>query len=453
MSNMRRRNFLQALGLSAAAAPFVPYFNREAEAQDNGFPRRLLLVFTGNGTLANQFWPTGTETNFTFAPGSITEPLAPFKSKLLFPKGLRRITSGSGAHEKNMGGLWTCCKLVATNGYPTGPSVDQVIAKEIKAGLTFDSLQFGVQCDSFNTGGNKAVLKSMTYSGSNAVLTPEDNPIAMFEKLMLGNVGGPTPPTGPSAEDLAKIRAQKQSVIDAVRGDLNALRSRIDSDDRYKLDQHLQGISEIEKQISQPMNPGGPVSGCISPGAPMNTFADPAARKLNQNFPAILDIQNKLAVAALACNRTRVASVQWSRSFSPIVHEWVDVHSDHHTISHKGDATSIGELHRINRWYGERFADLLRQLDNVREGNGTLLDNTVVIWGNEAATGQHDASTAVFTMAGSCGGKLRTGRLVDLAGYDWSQLLITVAHAMGAPNVTSLGDLNMKGGDIPSLLA
>jgi hypothetical protein len=448
---MRRRKFLQAMGLGAAA-PFVPFLDREAEAQDGGFPRRLLLIFTGNGTLADQFWPTGTETNFSFGAGSITEPLAPFKSKLLFPKGLRRVTSGSGAHEKNMGGLWTCCKLVATNGYPTGPSVDQVIAKEIQAGLAFDSLQFGVQSDSFNTGGNKPVLKSMTYSGSNAVLTPEDNPIAMFNKLMLGNAG-PTPPTGPTPEELARIRAQKQSVLDAVRGDLQSLRTRIDADDRYKLDQHLQGIADIEKRISQPIDPGGTINGCFSPGAPSGTFADPAARKLNQNFPAILDVQNKLAVAALACNRTRVASVQWSRSFSPIVHEWVDVHSDHHTISHKGDADSIGQLHRINRWYGERFADLLRQLDSVKEGNGTLLDNTVVIWGNEAATGQHDASTAVFAMAGSCGGKLRTGRLVDASGYDWSQLLITVCHAMGATRVTSLGDLAMKSGDIPSLLA
>jgi len=448
---MRRRHFLKAMGLSAAAAPFLPYFNREAEAQDNTFPRRLLLIFTGNGTLANQFWPTGTETNFSFAPGSITEPLAPYKSKLLFPKGLRRLTSGSGAHEKNMGGLWTCCKLVATNGYPTGPSVDQVIAKQIKAGTSFDSLQFGVQCDSFNTGGNKPVLKSMTYSGSNAVLTPEDNPIAMFDKLMLGNAGSLPPTGGPSVTDLARIRAQRQSVIDAVRGDLNTLRTRIDRDDRYKLEQHLQGVSEIEKRLSQPMS--GTITGCVSPGAPSNTFADAEARKLNQNFPAILDIQNKLAVASLACNRTQVATVQWSRSFSPIVHEWVDVHSDHHTISHKTDTASIDQLHRLNRWYAERFAELLGQLDAIREGNGTLLDNTVVIWGNEAATGQHDASTATFLMAGSCGAKLRTGRFVDLTGYDWSQLLITVCHAMGATSVESIGDLGMKGGDIMSLLA
>ena len=95
MRPLCRRNFLQAMGLGAAMSPFVPFLDREAEAQDNGFPRRLLLIFTGNGTLANEFWPTGTETSFSFGTGSITEPLAPFKAKLLFPKGLRRVTSGS----------------------------------------------------------------------------------------------------------------------------------------------------------------------------------------------------------------------------------------------------------------------------------------------------------------------------------------------------------------------
>src|SRR5262245_3728683 len=99
----RRRDFLTSLGAAGALAPFVPYLNRRAEAQGGAFPKRLLLVFSGNGTVENQFWPTGGETDFTFAPGSITEPMAPYKSKLLFPKGMRRLSSGSGAHEKNMG--------------------------------------------------------------------------------------------------------------------------------------------------------------------------------------------------------------------------------------------------------------------------------------------------------------------------------------------------------------
>jgi hypothetical protein len=209
---------------------------------------------------------------------------------------------------------------------------------------------------------------------------------------------------------------------------------------------------EIEKTLQGSLAPGVVGAGCAPPGAPPSTFADPTALAANANFPAILDIQNKMAVQALACDLTRVATVQWSRSFSPIVHSWVGVTRDHHTISHLSDPASINDLHNLNRWYGQKFAGLLGQLDAIKEGNGTLLDNTMVVWGNEARTGQHDASTVVFVTAGSLGGKIKTGRFVDLTGYDWSQFLITIAQAMGATSVTSIGDLGMKGGDIPLLM-
>jgi hypothetical protein len=107
----------------------------------------------------------------------------------------------------------------------------------------------------------------------------------------------------------------------------------------------------------------------------------------------------------------------------------------------------------INRWYAERFAELLKGLDAVKEGDGTLLDNTVVVWGNEAVTGNHDATSAVFVVAGGGGGKLRSGRVVDVQGYDWSQLLITLCHVMGVTSVNEIGDLGMKDGDISAILA
>jgi hypothetical protein len=456
--SMRRRDFLGAVGVSAGLAPFVPYFNRRAEAQ--GFARRFLVVFTGCGTLDSEFYPQGGEADFTFKPGSIAEPLAKHRNKLIYPRGMRRLTSGSGAHEKNMGGALTGSGLVATNGYPRSASIDQLIAQQLNAPTAFKSLQFGVQCDSFNPGGNKPVLKSMTYSGSNAVLRPEDDPGVMFNKLMLNNA--PKPPTGgqvmgPSTEEIARLRARKQSVLDAVRGDLKALSVKIDREDRVKLEQHLEGIAGIEKRLQQPINPSMPGSGAC--GAPMVTgaggFSDATARANNTNFPMILDIQNKLAVAALACDRTRVATLQWSRAFSGVRHEWVGVREDHHTISHRTGANDIAMLHKINRWYAERFAELLSAMDAIPEGSGTLLDNTAVIWVNEANTGNHAANTMPSVIAGSLGGKLKTGptgRLVQLAGYDWSQVLITMAHGMGVTGINKLGDLGMKDGPIPGLM-
>lgn len=452
--NLRRRHFLGAAGnaaLATAMAPFVPLFHKPARA-DKGYPKRLLLIFTGNGTVEREFWPVGDGANFTFKPGSITEPLAPFAKKLIFPRGLKRKTSGGGAHEQNIGGLWTGCGLVSGFGYPRGPSIDQVIVNALNPTTAFKSLQFGVQCDSFNPGGNKAVLKCMTYSGSNAPLKPEDNPAAMFSKLMLPATAAAPMPGMPSPE-LERLLARRKSVLDVLNGDLKGLATRVDGEDRRKLEHHLDSISAIEKRLRMPLAPGPTGAGCVAPDRSKANFTDAAALADNANFPAILDLQNRLAVAALACDRTRIASVQWSRSFSPIRHTWVGVTQDHHTLSHKTDAASMTMQHKLNRWYGERLAELLGYLDSVKEGEGTLLDNTIVCWGNEAATGNHAANPGITLTAGGSGGLLKTGQNFDAGAFDHSQLLITFAHAVGATSVNSIGDLGMKGGVIPQMLA
>jgi hypothetical protein len=448
--NLRRRDFLTG-SAAAALAPFVPVFNRQAKAATGAFPKRLLLIFTGCGTLENQFWPDGEGENFTFKPGSITEPLAPFAKKLIFPRGLHRKTQGGGAHEQNIGGLWTGCGLVSGFGYPRGPSIDQVIANALNPPTAFKSLQFGVQCDSFLPGGNKPVLKCMTYSGSNAALIPVDNPMAMFSKLMLPTTAPTAGTPNPVNPELAKLAARRKSILDAVAGDLRSLSSRIDSDDRQKLEQHLTSLSSIEKRLQMPVPEGTATAGCRAPDMSKAMFADATALADNANFPAILDIQNRMAVAALACDRTRVASVQWSRSFSPIRHTWVGVSTAHHTISHKTDAGTIEDIRKLNRWYGERFAELLGYLDSVKEGDGTLLDNTILCWGNEAATGLHNANPGITLTAGGSN-MLKTGRNFDASSYDFTQLLITFAHAVGATSVNHIGDLGMKDGDIPSML-
>jgi hypothetical protein len=447
MNFLRRRDLLKAAAASAVLAPFLP---AARSARAAGSPKRLLLLFSGNGTVESQFWPTGDGANFTFKPGSITEPLAPFAKKLIFPRGMKRKTSGGGAHEQNIGGLWTGCGLVSGFGYPRGPSVDQVIVQAMNPTTTFKSLQFGVQCESFNRGGNKPVLKCMTYSGSNAALKPEDNPAAMFAKLMLP-AGGTPGAVDPNAGEIAKLRARRKSVIDAVAGDLKSLSLTLDKDDRSRVDQHLESISNIEKRLNMPVTPGAQGGGCRAVDQ-SKTMYSPTAMSDNANFPAILDIQNRMAVAAFACDRTRIASVQWSRSFSPIIHNWVGVNIDHHTLSHKTDAGSMNQLHQINRWYGQRLSELLGYMDAVQEADGTLLDNTVICWGNEATTGNHNANPAVTLLAGGKNLGLKTGQNVDCSAHDHSQLLITMAHAVGATTVNHIGDLGMKDGTIPALI-
>jgi hypothetical protein len=441
-----RRDFLGKLGMSAALAPFVPFLNSRAEAQAGAHPVRLLTLFNPNGSVPSRYWPTGGETDFTFPMGQITEPLAPYKAKMIYPMGMSRPRAGGGGHESAFRTMWTGAGQTGGGGgfggYAAGPSVDQIIAKALPPGqTTFPSLQFGVQHD--GPGANPTVLTVMTYAAAGQPLAPDSNPYTMFDRLMLGSGGAPT---GITPEQLAKVRTRRQSVIDLVREDLRALAPRIDRSDRIKIDQHVTSLSSIEKRLNMP----------IAPGAQASCGAKPARAgidlRANESFPELLGIQSSLAVSALACNRTRVASLQWSRSFSQVRHTWVGVSAEHHTLSHMTSATNQNDKYKIDRWYHERMAELLHQMDSIPEGNGTMLDNTMVLFCNDLSEGApHSVSPAVCWVAGSGGGKLKTGRFLHLGGNDWTQLMVTACHVMGVTAVNQVGSLG-KQGDIATLL-
>jgi hypothetical protein len=446
-----RRDFLGFVGgagVGAVLSPFVPFLNREAEAADAGYPIRLLLVFSGNGSVPDDFWPTGTETEFSFKAGGIGEPLAPYKQKMIFPRNMRRVRNGPGGHESAMVCLWTASTRNPGSpfgGYSKNPSIDQIIAKKLPQTTAFPSLEFGVQHD--GPGANPRLLTVMLYSGSDQPLPPESNPYKMLDRLMLGSA---TAPTGIRPEDLEKIRVRKASAVDLVKQELTALNRKIDRTDRAKLEQHLEGLTAIEKRLLTPVNaPTAPVAGgCGAPTMRMGIDI-----KANESYPELLAITNSLAVAALACNRTRVASLQWSRSFSMVRHTWVDVTTGHHTLSHDTSAAATLKKAAIERWNMQRMAELLKQLDGVPEGPGTMLDNTMMIYANELTQGAaHSVAPPITFVAGSAAGKLKVGRNLDIGpNFDFSQLMVTAAQVMGVTDVTQVGDLG-KPGNIPALL-
>jgi hypothetical protein len=266
----------------------------------------------------------------------------------------------------------------------------------------------------------------------------------MFNRLMIGSAGAPS---GITPDMLERVKTRRTSVLDLVREDLKSLAPRIDRSDRIKLEQHVEGLSSIERRLNNPMNP-------VAAGACRANAARPGIDlKANESFPELLGIQSALAVSALACDRTRVLTMQWSRSFSQVRHTWVGVNSEHHTLSHKTSATDQDQKFRIERWYAERLAEVLHQMDSIPEGNGSLLDNTMFIYNNDLSEGApHSVAPAICWVAGKAGGKLKTGRFLDLGGNDFTQLLVTAAHVMGAASVNQVGPLG-KAGDIPNLLA
>lgn len=437
-----RRKLLQALGVSALAAPFIPVLDSRAQAV--GFPKRLLLTYTPNGSIPDAFWPEGGETDFSFRPGSILEPLKGFESELIIPKNLRRDWDppAPNEHEKGIACMYTGATLHggaegAGNGFASGPSIDQIIAQAINPATAYKSLQVAVQSDG-PSGGQNDTMRYLSYAGDDKPLPNENSPYRLFDRLTGGQ-------TGRSVAELEAIRKRRQSVLDFVRVELSELSSKLGASEKHKLDAHLEAVRSIELRLQNGTDATKACGGMALDGS-IDLLE-------NGNFPTLLKLQTDLVVNALACDATRIITLLPSKAFSMTRHPWAGVDGEHHTVSH--DLTPEGEAQNIaiNRWYMEQFAYLLGELKKIPEGNGSLLDNTLVVNGAEQAHGgNHVPNPGIVVLAGKLGGAFRTGRFIDYhESANWTQMLVTICQAMGATDVQSVGNLG-PGGTIPSLL-
>ena len=463
--DVSRRQLLQALGVGAAASPLIPLLN--ASAQTATRPKRLVLLFTPDGAPAKDYsttvdWkPTGTETNFTFS--ALHTPLDPFKSKIVVPWGLTLTAGGAGEqHAYGMAGLWSATTLPdpnngasfdGGNGHLTGwgaaPSIDQIVAEAYGAGMPYAkpssdanqetryrSIALGVQCGSPNS------VTRMIYTGVNAPVNPEVSPKAAFDRYFMGVTPSGTTPTEDPA--VTRARAEQKAIVDLLKGDLSRIRTQVGVADYQKIDAHLEGVLAIERRIQPP--PTTPTTtGCTIPAAPASLTAN------NDNYPAQIKQMFDIGAHILACDVTRIMSIQLSRGFSNVTHTWLGQTSPHHTMSHDGMDRRT-ELTAIDNWYAQQVAYFLAQLDAVNEGNGTLLDNTLIVWGRELGNTSHNMGRSPFIMAGKAGGALRTGRFLNFDGQQHVKLLVAIAQLMGMSATTSIGNRVTNSGPLAGLV-
>ena len=360
-----RRQLLKALGVSAAAAPFVPVLHGWAEAQTA--PKRIFLLFSPHGVIPDAYWPTGSETAFNFPAGGILEPLAAHKGDMVIYKGLKRDTRGPGDHERCFCNMWTGTALAPGSQEANGPSIDQIIAKAIKPTTAFESLQFSVQphytSDTDSTSRAGRSDGNMIYAAAKQRIPSEFNPYKMFDRLFAGIGAGGVPAPGgvtmPGGDAAAgeRLRARKQSVLDFVAEEVMDLRRNVvGKQDGLRIDSHLESVREIEKRLQAPARTCG---GITKPDGTLDIDK-------GENFPKLIGIMNQLAVAAFACDRTRIASMQYSRGFSRHTHTWLGMKDWHHTISHDKGATRALTL--MQRWYMERFNELHQPAEGGRRG-------------------------------------------------------------------------------------
>ena len=450
---LSRRRMLQSLGLGATAAPLLPILN--ATGQEGATPiKRLILVFTPDGAAARDWndmldWrPQGTETDFTLHP--MHQPLDPFKSKLIVPWGLTMTAGDAGeAHAYGMAGLWTASTLNGPSadadfdggngnrtGWGSGASIDQIVAREFGPGMPYNTspsdanqetpyrtVELGVQTN------NPTSVTRMIYAGENQPLSPEENPRAAFDRLFAGVTPSGEEGSTPT-EDAAAVQArvEQQAIVDLLKDDLSRIRTRVASEEYQKIDAHLEGLLALERRInaSDDDDVSTPTLGCTIPEAPPESGGGRNRGNFQEQIPQMMDI----VAHALACDVTRVASLQISYGFSNVTHTWLGHDTAHHTMSHD-ETDRMRELEEIDTWYAEQFRYLLEKLDAVKEGNGTLLDNTLVVWGRELGTTAHRMERVPFIMAGGAAGAVTPGRYLSFDREAHAKLLVSIAQIMG----------------------
>jgi hypothetical protein len=412
-----RREFLKTLGISAASLPFLLNLPSLGFANQQRRKQRLVIMFSPNGIVPSTFWPDVEGFEFKFKES--LSPLEELKSKTLVLHGVCDKLRGDGdAHMRGIGCLLTGIELFPGNiqggsdtpaGWSSGLSIDQEIKnflqKDEATRTRFGSLEFGVLVpDRADT------WTRMVYSGPNKPIAPIDDPYQMFHKLY----------------GRAKDQQHLKSVLDEIQEDLKKVSEHVSSEDRRLLEEHAALVREMEKELQAP-------AGKAAPHA--EPELEPGVREETENMPKLTKMQIELMVSSFAADFSRVATLQFTNSVGGAKMKWLDVDEGHHELSHEPDSNEKvqAKLTKINKWYCEQMAYLAKRLAETPEpgGEGSLLDNTTIIWTNELGKGNsHTLDNIPFVMVGN-GLDFAMGRSLKLPKVAHNRLLMALAHGFG----------------------
>ena len=469
-----RRQMMQMMMAGGATASLMPLLPRSVRGQDDSV-KRVLFVYHGLGYLESTFWPTrgpsGAATDFTL--GATQSVLEPYKDQLIYLDGMLLFGAQyfypDDDNEHASGAAMTFTGSAkddgdgdnSTKAYANGPSVDQVMADSYydpdAPATLFRDMALGV---SAATSPHHNVLT--TSSGQPVV--PQGSPTAAFDTFFAS-----------IADDLAggeeaamRRRALDQSILDHLSGELQSTRRRIGRQEREALDAHLEGLRALELRVQN----GGSMS-CTAPDAPTGEWGGGDPDKLRNTFEAHVG----LIRSAFSCDLTRVASLQLGHcdgGVTPVA--GLNVHGTTHAIGDNRDNPTLfaatQQDHRaIDRYWADRWYYLLDELANTPDGDGSLLDNTLIVWGTDTTThdvndigspGPHKHYRMPYFLAGGSNWAFPTGRHLvfdhpEQANRDlnplWqsnSRLFVSMLQRWGV-DVDTFGTMDVGSGTLPML--
>lgn len=428
---LSRRTALQGVG-TALALPFLEVMlPRTARAAETAAPLRMACIFFPNGAIMQDWKPVVEGKGYELPP--TLESLKPVKDQFLVLSGLtqdnaRAKGDGPGDHARSSAAFLTGSHPFKTAGadIKVGMSVDQAAAEKVGQSTKLPSLEIGIekgrnagQCDS---GYSCVYSNTISWKSATTPMAKEIHPKLVFERLF---------GAGAQAEQ-AKAQRDKfrKSVLDLVADDAARLNPKLGKTDQRKLDEYFSSVREIEQRIARSTS-----TKTVAPkfDAPENVPSD-----VDEHITLMYD----LLTLAFQTDTTRVATFMLGNEGSNRAYRNIGVKDGHHEISHhQNNKEKIEKIKKIDQYLVSKFANFLRKLSSIREGEGTLLDHSMILYGCAIADGNaHAHHDLPILLAGKANGTLKPGRHVEY-GKDTplNNLFLSMLDRMEAP-LDRLGD-------------
>ncbi|MDX2024573.1 MAG: DUF1552 domain-containing protein [Deltaproteobacteria bacterium] len=439
--NITRRTLIRGSAGAVLGLPWLELTAGKSFAQ-TGAPKRLLIYFSGEGNMINLWKPnvaSGAALPAALPP--VLTPLNQYKSKLNLLHPVDNVVgdmmSGNG-HNKAGRSILSCNDFTNGEGSPAkGPSIDQYMKQKL-----------GVKSLELKVNGDGVGEYQMLFSGPGQSVSGEANPQRVFDRLFktLPATGGGAPPPVPVATAADRLRAKNKDILSLVKENFTSVRNQLGKEDQTRLDIHAQRLSDLEKELGSVNTPipsgGGLAAKCGSPG----TLPTGDGSKVNR-------AQAMNAAMAMACNFAQIVTIQ-DTNYDSQSFPWlgnVSLPGGWHQCVHERSPAS--ELQKGFTWYASAFKDILDAMNAVPEGDGTMLDNSLVMWITEYGDGaSHSTMGIPIILAGSLGGKIRTDRFLSFANGTSStnRLFVTIMQLFGmSDNSFGIGPRNS--GTLPGI--
>jgi hypothetical protein len=398
MNRSTRRTALLGAGVTMALPwmESLPAGDEQTSTENPVFPKRFAALFMGNGINADHWWAKGAGEEMELS--RTLEQLDPFKKKLNVFTGLfNRNANGVGIHPGQTGNILSGAALQKGAVLKGGVSLDQVLANRIGEDSPQPSLVLG--CEQPITGYHETNF-SMAYSShiswhdANSPVPMEVYPSLAFDSLF-DNHGS----------------RRMQSILDRVQEHASHIRRQINAADQAKLDEYLTSVREIEKRIERTREDKSKADeNAARRGQPVELMKRPD-NGLPEDLREHMRLMGDIIATAFQTDKTRVATLLLCRDLSGLFYPFLDVRKAHHPASH--DDLS-DDYERVSRYYVSQLAYLALRLDSMPEGQGTVLDNSCLMFISNMWSGsRHDSSKVPLLLLGGLGGTLETGRVLD----------------------------------------